>query len=152
MKAPDLSSETIHASCVAIGRDDSDRRAVLIVGRSGAGKSDLALRLIDRGGVLIADDYVMVRRNNAALLAFAPPNIAGRIEVRGLGIVDMPHVEAIPVALLIEVDQPVPRMPDEPLPRRRLAGVEIPMIALAPFEPSAAIKAEHAVAMFGLPR
>lgn len=152
MKTPDLSSETIHASCVAIGTDEASRRAVLLVGRSGAGKSDLALRLIDRGGVLIADDYTLVRRKDGALLAFPPPSIAGRIEVRGVGIVDLPYVEAVQVALLVELDQPVPRLPEDPLPRRRIAGVQVPMVALTPFEASAAIKVEQALATFGLLR
>ena len=55
---PALSSETLHMSCVAI-----DGRAVLIAGRSGRGKSDLALRLLDRGAGLVSDDYVFVRRS-----------------------------------------------------------------------------------------
>jgi serine kinase of HPr protein (carbohydrate metabolism regulator) len=84
MIAPSLSSETIHVSSVAI-----DGRAVLIGGRSGAGKSDLALRLIDRGAALISDDYTFVRRDRDRAFASAPERIAGRIEMRGVGIVEM---------------------------------------------------------------
>ena len=71
MKTPILSSETVHTSCVAI-----DGRAVLIGGRSGRGKSDLALRLIDRGAALVSDDYTLVKRVTGRLLAAAPPTIA----------------------------------------------------------------------------
>ena len=83
MSPPSLSSETLHVSAVAI-----DGRAVLIGGRSGTGKSDLALRLIDRGAVLISDDYTFVHRVQGQALASAPATIAGKIEVRGVGIVE----------------------------------------------------------------
>ena len=73
MKTPTLSYETVHTSCVAIGG-----RAVLIGGRSGKGKSDLALRLIDRGAALVSDDYTFVRRVEGRLLASAPDTITGR--------------------------------------------------------------------------
>src|SRR3546814_13901309 len=72
-----ISSETLHASCVAIGG-----RAVLIEGPSGSGKSDLALRLIDRGAKLVADDYTILTREYGAPKASTPPPIAGRIGVR----------------------------------------------------------------------
>ena len=94
MSSPSLSSETLHASAVAI-----EGRAVLIGGRSGTGKSDLALRLIDRGAGLISDDYTYVRRVNGQALASAPANIAGKIEVRGVGIVELDTAADVPVAL-----------------------------------------------------
>src|SRR3546814_16783539 len=80
MTGPSLSSETLHVSCVA-----KDGRAILIAGRSGAGKSDLALRPIDRCAVLVSDDYTVVRRVSGKLLAAAPRNIEGQLEVRGAG-------------------------------------------------------------------
>jgi serine kinase of HPr protein (carbohydrate metabolism regulator) len=133
----------LHASCVAIGG-----RAVLIGGDSGAGKSDLALRLIDRGAVLVCDDQVALRNENGRLLAAAPSTIAGQIEVRGLGIVAMPHVSPMPVALLIELDAPLERMPE---PRTRtLCGLAVPAVALDPFEASAPIKTEMALREWGL--
>lgn len=147
MSAPSLSSETVHASCVAI-----DGRAVLLAGRSGSGKSDLALRLIDRGAKLVSDDYTLVRRTGDRLMASAPATISGRMEVRGLGVVDMPPLAEAPVALLIELDEPVERMPAEMPPTRRLAGVDIPIVALPPLEASAPIKVELALAAFGLDR
>jgi serine kinase of HPr protein (carbohydrate metabolism regulator) len=131
----ELSSDTIHASCVAI-----DGRAVLLCGRSGAGKSDLALRLIDRGAALVSDDYSIVTRRGGRLLASPPANIAGRIEVRGIGIVEMPHVTVIEVALIIDLDGAVDRMPEGN--SRRIAGVALPVATLAALEPSAPIKVE----------
>ncbi len=133
-----LSSETLHATSVAIGG-----RAVLIEGRSGSGKSDLALRLIDRGAVLVSDDYTVLVRRDGRLLARPPATIAGRIEVRGLGIVPLPHVEDVPVALIVRIDGEVLRMPERRV--RRLADVEVPELALAPFEASAPIKLEMAL-------
>lgn len=137
-----VSSETLHASCVAIGG-----HAVLIEGRSGAGKSDLALRLIDRGAALVSDDYTLVVRSGreGPLLASPPPNIAGRIEVRGIGIVPMPHVERIPVALVVTLAEEVERLPADPPERRHLAGVAVPAIMLEGSAPSAPIKLELAV-------
>jgi serine kinase of HPr protein (carbohydrate metabolism regulator) len=61
-------SETVHATCVAI-----DGRGILIRGRSGAGKSDLALRLIDRGARLVSDDYTILAASGGRLRAAAPP-------------------------------------------------------------------------------
>lgn len=134
-----LSSELLHATAVAI-----DGRAVLITGRSGAGKSDLALRLIDRGAVLVADDRSLCARTDGILYASAPATIAGRIEVRGIGILPLPHVERAPVALIVAIADAPERMPDAPA-RRRIAGVDIPEIALPALEPSAPIKVELAL-------
>jgi len=133
-----LSSETLHATSIAI-----ESHAVLIEGRSGSGKSDLALRLIDRGAVLVSDDYTLLVRRDGRLLARPPATIAGRIEVRGLGILPMPHVEDVPVVLIVRIDDDVLRMPERRA--RRLAGIEVPQVALAPFEASAPIKLEMAL-------
>jgi serine kinase of HPr protein (carbohydrate metabolism regulator) len=132
-----LSSETVHASTVSIGG-----RAVLISGRPGSGKSDLALRLIDRGAVLVSDDYTIVSRSGKRLLASAPETIRGRIEVRGLGLVDVPHESSVPVALVVDIDEPVPRMP-EPGQTRIIANIAVPLFAVAPHEASAPIKVEQ---------
>jgi len=96
-----LSSETIHASCVAIGD-----AAVLIEGPSGTGKSDLALRLIDRGARLVSDDYTLLVRRDGMLIARPAANLAGKIEVRGIGIVEMPHVSDIIVRLIVAIVEP----------------------------------------------
>ncbi|WP_374295835.1 HPr kinase/phosphorylase [Sphingomonas sp.] len=133
------SSETLHASCVAIGDD-----AVLIEGRSGAGKSDLALRLIDRGARLVSDDYTLLVRERDRLLARAPATIAGRIEVRGLGIVALPHVENVPVTLIVRLDETPARLPERRT--RRVAGVAVRELVLDPIPASAPIKVELALA------
>lgn len=139
MSAPEL----LHASCVAIGG-----RALLIEGPSGSGKSDLALRLIDRGAKLVSDDQVMLRAEQGILYASAPATIAGKMEVRGIGIVAMEHVENMPVALFIQLQADIERMPLE-MTTRMLAGVAVPAMALAPFEASAPLKAELALREFG---
>ncbi len=135
----ELSSETLHASCVAI-----DGRAVLIEGRSGAGKSDLALRLIDRGATLVSDDYTLLRRRDGVLRASPPETIQGRIEVRGIGVLEMPFVADMPVAALVLIEEMPERLPP-PGQARRIAGVEIPQFAVAALEPSAPVKVELAV-------
>lgn len=132
-----LSSETVHASTVSIGG-----RAVMIAGRPGSGKSDLALRLIDRGAILVSDDYTILTRSGDGLLASAPETIRGRIEVRGIGLIGMPFENAVPVALIVTLDDPVVRMP-EPDQSRTLAGIALPLVALAAFEVSAPIKIEQ---------
>lgn len=117
---------------------------MLIDGASGAGKSDLALRLIDRGATLISDDYTLLQRSGRELIASPPDTIAGRIEVRGLGVLPLPHVEKIPVALLVHLTESPERMPltDEV---RRIAGLDIREVAVDPRTASAAIKVELAL-------
>lgn len=136
MPAP--SSETLHASTVSI-----DGYAVLIEGRSGTGKSDLALRLVDRGATLVSDDYTLVVRRNGMLTARAPATIAGKIEVRGIGIVDMPAVTDVPVALIVRLETEVPRMPERRI--RRVADVAVREIVVDAFAASAPIKVELAL-------
>ena len=131
-------SETIHASSVAIGG-----YAVLIEGPSGAGKSDLALRLIDRGAVLVSDDYTVLNASQDTLLASPPPSIAGRIEVRGIGIISVAHAAPVRVALLIRLADQVERMPEAE--SRWFEGMPIPAISLDSHEASAPIKVELAL-------
>ena len=116
----------------------------MIEGESGAGKSDLALRLIDRGAQLISDDYTLLQRTGRELIASPPDTIAGRIEIRGLGILTMPHVEKIPVALLIRLTDAPERLPlAEEV--RRIAGLDIREIAVDAHTASAPIKVELAL-------
>lgn len=125
----------IHATCVAIGG-----RGVLLAGRSGAGKSDLALRLIDRGATLVSDDYSELSERGGRLIATPPERLAGKMEVRGIGVIDMPYQTETDVALIITLDEPVDRMPE--FATRHLAGVDVPAATLAALEPSAPIKVE----------
>ncbi|MGN5374663.1 HPr kinase/phosphorylase [Sphingomonas hankookensis] len=120
---------TVHASCVAI-----DGRAVLIAGPSGAGKSDLALRLIDAGATLVSDDYTVLTPHGGVLHAAPPATIAGRIEVRGLGIIERPFVRDVAVALWVESGIPE-RMPA--VMTHAIAGIALPAYTLALLEASA---------------
>lgn len=133
----------MHATSVALTGPGRSWRAVLLRGPSGAGKSDLALRLIDAGGRLIADDQTHLERKGQALIASAPPAIAGRMEVRGVGIVRLPRARLIaraPVALLVDLvaTDKVERMPDPAQEMQQ--GIALPLLALAPFEASAVAK------------
>lgn len=139
-----MSGATIHASCVAI-----EGRAVLITGASGSGKSDLALRLIDRGAALVSDDYTEVTPSGERLLANAPATIKGKIEVRGLGILEVPAAHPTPVALVVDIDSAPERLPQ--IRQREIAGIPIPLVALAALEASAPIKLERALQLYGIP-
>jgi serine kinase of HPr protein (carbohydrate metabolism regulator) len=139
-----LSSETLHATSVAI-----DGRVVMLRGPSGSGKSDLALRLIDRGAALVSDDYTLVKRIDGRLVATAPDTIRGKMEVRGIGIVAMAALSDVPVALIADLFDPVDRMPLEPV-HRTVAGIAVPVVKISPFEASAPIKVELALRTLGL--
>ena len=133
---PALSSEAIQAACVAI-----DGRGVLIECRAGDGRADLALRMIDRGAVLVADAQTVCTRQDGKLVASAPAGNGGRIEVRGLGVVEMDFAERVPVELLIVLLDAGPRFPEDKR-TRSIAGIEVPVLALAALDPAAPIKAE----------
>jgi serine kinase of HPr protein (carbohydrate metabolism regulator) len=136
--------EIVHASCVAIGG-----RAVLLAGGSGAGKSDLAVRLIDRGAALVSDDYTELRCVGETLLARAPETIAGKIELRGVGIIGLEPAADVPVCLYADLGAAPDRLPEAAT--IRLAGLDIPLVALPALEPSAPLKLEYALVQFGLP-
>ena len=91
----------IHASCVAI-----NHQAVVITGAPGSGKSDLALRLIDSGAELIADDQTALHVDGNRLMAAPPPAIAGLLEVRQIGILRLPYCAAAPVVLHVDLAAP----------------------------------------------
>jgi HPr kinase/phosphorylase len=129
----------LHATCVAI-----DGRAVLLLGPSGSGKSDLALRLIDRGAVLVSDDQTDLAATDGTVFASAPTTIAGLIEVRGLGIVALPFVARVPVALAVRLGEPVVRMPETGL-TEMFTGLAIPLLRVDSREASATIKVELAL-------
>lgn len=99
----------VHATCVAV-----DAAGVLIRGPSGSGKSDLALRLIDEGATLVADDYCEVGVNGEQLIATPPETISGRMEVRGYGIVSLPFTSPITVKLVVDLtpQQDIERYPE----------------------------------------
>jgi serine kinase of HPr protein (carbohydrate metabolism regulator) len=130
--------QPLHGTTVAV-RGPDGWRGVLLTGPSGAGKSDLALRLMHRGGRLVADDYTCVFMSGAGVYAVAPATIAGRIEVRGVGVVSVPKQPFVKLALVVELTAgPIERLPE---PRTRLiAGVALPTFSMDAREPSAVEK------------
>lgn len=143
--------ETVHATCVSIGG-----AGVLLLGPSGCGKSDLALRLLNSCAAgeaqpcLVSDDQVVLANVDGRLFASPPGTIAGRLEVRGVGVITVPHVSNVELSLAVELVSPhaVPRLPDRDSQRLVLIGVGLPRFRLAPFEASAPAKihvATHAV-------
>lgn len=143
----------VHATSVALklGRG---WRAVLLRGPSGAGKSDVALRLVEAGGRLVADDQTHLARTGRAVIATAPPSLAGLIEVRGIGIVKLGRGQLIaraPLGLLVDLVPPgeVERMP-EPASEKVL-DIDLPRLVLAPFEASIVMKLRLALARTAAP-
>jgi HPr kinase/phosphorylase len=144
-----VARELVHGTCVAFGR-----RAALLRGAPGAGKSDLALRFLALAPdgatkpMLVADDQVFAEaRADGALIATAPSSIAGKIEVRGIGIVEVPfqaEAELVLVCDLVEAKD-VPRMPPESPEVADIAGISLPVLRLAPFEVSAPLKLKMAL-------
>ena len=116
----------MHATCVALGR-----RGVLLLGASGSGKSDLALRLIHDGWRLVADDRTVLTPVRGGLKAAAPASITGLLEVRGVGIVSVPAKPAR-LALAVQLGREGPRLPEpEHWTPRGLKGADrLPLIRL----------------------
>ena len=146
-----MSGTLVHGTCIALPPPDGGLAwAVLLRGASGAGKSDLALRLIDRGWRLVADDQTRLAPQGRSLVASAPNAIAGRIEVRGLGIEAMPHLARARLCLVVDLvaAAEVDRLPEAAV--CPLLGLELPLAKLNAFEDSAPVKlrlaAERAVA------
>ena len=132
-----------NVSCVAI-----DGRAVLIEGESGSGKSSLALALIDRGALLIGDDGVTLEERGGRLWALPPPNIAGLIEVRNVGLLTLPAGSA-PLALVVRLDPAAPRLPDG-ADRFEITGHALPLLTLWPGSSILPLRAELALKTYGL--
>jgi HPr kinase/phosphorylase len=132
-------SDILHATAISI-----NGHGVILCGPSGSGKSDLALRLIDRGACLISDDQVIVHIKNGVPVLCQAPNITGQIEVRGVGIIPMPVVDNITLRLALALDAEVERLPDG-WAMKVMSGYFIPVLPIAPYTTSAAIKAEIAL-------
>jgi HPr kinase/phosphorylase len=126
----------IQGTCVAL-----DGTGILLRGPSGSGKSDLALRLIDAGGLLVADDLCELRRDGGRLLADLPAGadarFRGLIEARGLGLLYVPHAGPVPLGLVADLKpgEALERLP-EPAEVRYL-GLALPLVVLDPFQASA---------------
>jgi len=125
----------VHGTAIALGSE-----GILLRGPSGAGKSDFALRLIDQGARLVADDQTELRREGEAITMSAPATIAGQMEVRGLGIIAVASVASAPLRLVVDL-MPSAEIERMPVPRAcDYLGCRIPAVALAPFEASAPAK------------
>lgn len=126
---------TIHGTAVALGD-----RAVLLLGPSGSGKSDLALRLIEAGWTLVADDRVMLSRRGERLTATSPSTLAGLLEARGLGLCRVPFLTEAEVVLAVDLvaSGAIERLPQAA--SRTFLGLVIPLIKLTSFEESVVSK------------
>ena len=137
-------STIVQASAVAI-----DGRALMIEGPPGSGKSSLAIALIDRGAILIGDDGVQLSVGEEKVLASPPPNIRGKLEIRNVGIIDLPVMSA-PLSLILTLTKDAPRFPD-PVEHREILGLAIPVLPFRPGDAIQALRAEYALAQHGLP-
>lgn len=124
----DNSAQTLHASCVSLMG-----AGVLLLGAPGSGKSDLALRLIDMGAQLVADDQVRIAPRGPELVAAAPTGIAGLLEVRGVGIYKLKHAPAaLKLAVQLVKPEEVERLPEAQF--MDCLGLKLPLLSLAAFE------------------
>ena len=148
----------IHGTCLAIGGE-----GVLLVGKPGSGKSDLALRLIDqvglglsghpRGAVLVADDQVVIRRIEGTLVASAPASLSGKLEIRGLGIAELAVAAETRLRLAVRLTPAteIERMPDLGSARMEILGIGVPLILLDPQNASAPARLRAALDQFVRP-
>ena len=139
-----MSAQPVHGTVVAL-----HGRAVLLRGPSGSGKSDLALRLIDRGFILVADDQVLLARDGDHLIAQAPLAIAGLIELRGFGLTAMPYCQRASLHLVVDLvpAQQVERLPDPHAVE--FFDLDIPCLRLHAFDATTALKISLALAQTG---
>ena len=132
--------EQVHATTIDLNGD-----GVMLRGPSASGKSDLGLRLIDAGGRLVADDRTELTLSGGAVRASAPKQTAGRMEVRGIGIMEVPTVPETRLALVVDLvgAEDVERLPEPET--ADVLGVALPLVRLAPFEASAPAKVRMAL-------
>ena len=129
-----MNLKRIHSTSVVI-----DDNGVLILGDSGSGKSDLALRLIDSGATLISDDISICRKNSNNIYLYCPPEIKGLLEVREIGIITVPFVERIKLRLVVNLKS----NNNERFPKDsffRILGIKIPIINIEGKNSSAVAK------------
>ena len=135
MGAEKVSMIQVHGTCVEL-----EGVACLLRGPPGSGKSDLALRLFDHGARLVADDQVVLKRQGDRVIASPPPDFSGAIEVRGIGVVRLEGTAEAPLGLVVDLVSAagVERMPETG--SCEYLGITLPLMAIAPFEASAAAK------------
>ncbi|HAU22243.1 MAG TPA: serine kinase [Erythrobacter sp.] len=125
-------------------------QGLLFLGEPGSGKSSLALSLIDRGAQLIGDDGVAISNDEGTLAASPPPNIAGMLEIRNVGIVELP-VTSAPLSLILQLCDDAPRFVDR-AERHEIAGAAVPLLKFRAGDAVQALRAEMALKLYGLPR
>ena len=132
--------DTVHATTVAVNGD-----GILIRGPAGSGKSDLALRLIDAGASLIADDYTKLEITNGRVFVSPPESISGMMEIRGIGVMHIGTSGPAPLAMIVDLvrHELIERLPEHL--NTEIMGMAIPVIEVDPFEPSAAAKVRMAL-------
>lgn len=151
-----MTTERLYGTCIAL-----NGKAAILRGASGSGKSDLALRFIHTHihnapknqknssprRELVADDQILVSRENKTLIARAPEALAGLIEIRGIGITQVPFTRQADIRLFIDLvtQDEVPRLPESSLPGITLLGIKRPLMKLYPFEASAVLKVNYAL-------
>jgi serine kinase of HPr protein (carbohydrate metabolism regulator) len=146
----------VHATSVVIGQAAAPfggnvDAAVLLMGASGSGKSDVALRLVAMGARLLSDDQTALSEDEGRLMAEAPSSLHGQIEIRGVGIVTLEPASRAPVILAVRLDESaeIPRLPEaltHRLPQGLESASEPPFLVLHAFEASTPAKIAAAAA------
>lgn len=131
-------STHVHATAVCVGDT-----GVLILGPPGSGKTDLALRLMDDGAVLVADDQIIIERQEAKLMAMCPATIAGLMEIKGIGIVSVAHRPQAEIHVVVELVTEEEAVPEPAF--LMVEGVRVRCVRLCPFNSAAAAKVRLAV-------
>jgi len=134
---------SLHGTCVSL-----NHKAVLICGNPGFGKSSLALQLIDRGAVLVADDQTILTFEEGAVVAEAPPALKGLMEVRGVGICSFPYRDKVSLELCVELceEDQLERLPQLAFSQHH--GIKVPLLKLKRGDPLGAIKIELKLCAF----
>lgn len=130
---------TLHAGLVAKRRNER-WHGVLITGPSGGGKSDLALQMVEAGFSLVSDDRTLIWTSGGKLFGRAPESLAGKIEARGMGILELNALPFSPIDLVVELvgDGEIDRLPASQA--KSLLGLEIPLVRVRAFEASSPAK------------
>jgi serine kinase of HPr protein (carbohydrate metabolism regulator) len=149
----------LHGTCLSV-----DGEGVLLLGPPGAGKSDLALRLVDQPGFgidgilrnarLVADDQVVITRRGNDLQASAPAALKGKLEIRGLGIAPLPAGDDVTLRLAVHLERAadIERLPDLAGSRLDILGLELPLVQVDPFAASAPARVRAALDLFRKPQ
>lgn len=125
--------QNIHANAVLF-----QERGFLFIGKAGSGKSDLTLRLMEAGGTLISDDRTILIPQGDMLCATPPDNLAGKIEVRGIGIITVNYTKYCPIDIICELSTNYPRIPEEKT--KIIRGKTYKYFIIHPFEISSIAK------------